>query len=76
MLPMFRYALVAICSFAFGVLVRDVAQDYRDANTAQVLAQCKADAEHYASLVASVLNGGGLVEGNTSVNCRVRRVKS
>ena len=52
---MFRYALLATCSFALGVLVRDVAQDYRDA---KVLAACESRSAEYASHLSKLLTDG------------------
>jgi hypothetical protein len=74
MLPMFKVALLATCSFALGVLVRDVAQDYRDA---KLLAACQQQAAEYASHLSKLLTDGGrLTAPGTVVSCRARHIQT
>ena len=70
-----RYAisLVAVCSFGLGVLVRDVAQDYRDA---KVLAACEARSAEYASHLSKLLaDGGRLTAPGTVVSCKAKHIQ-
>lgn len=76
---MFKYALLATCSFSLGVLVRDVAQDYRDAKVLPEWAACQADRENaalYARALVALLNGERVSIPGAVMACKVRQVKS
>lgn len=71
-----RLAFVAVCAFALGVLLRDVAQDYKPIPESAECRAARENAERYAAFLAHVLNGGGLmVEDSTVVSCRAKHVK-
>lgn len=58
--------------FALGVLIYDVAARKPD----PVCERAKENAERFATLLAHVLNGGGLVvEGSTAVSCRAKHIE-
>ena len=76
---MFKYALLATCSFALGVLVRDVAQDYRDAKVLPEWAACQADRENaalYARALVALLNGERVSIPGAVMSCKTQQVKS
>jgi hypothetical protein len=73
MLPMFKYALVAVWSIGLGVLLRDVAQDWMDAKE---LAACEARSAEYASHLSKLLTDGGrLTAPGTVVSCKAKHIK-
>mgnify|MGYP001612655460 FL=1 len=71
-----RLAFVAVFAFAAGVLLRDVAQDYKPIPESSECRAAQENADRYATLIAHVLNGGGLVvEDSTAVSCRAKHFK-
>lgn len=72
---MFKHALLATCFFAAGVLVRDVAQDYRDARVAS--AECQAHQENaarYAKAITHLLGGGKVSLPGVEMSCRTKHL--
>jgi hypothetical protein len=69
----FAISLLLVGAFALGVLVRDVAQDYRDA---KALAACQQNAAEYASHLSKLLTDGGrLTAPGTVVSCKARHIQ-
>ena len=70
---MYKYALVAVCSLALGVLLRDVAQDWMEE---KALAACEARSAEYASHLSKLLTDGGrLTAPGTVVSCKAKHLK-
>jgi hypothetical protein len=65
-----RLAFVAVCAFAVGVLVRDVAQDHADKpdDGCQI---AKERAGQYAQALVALLNRKPIEIGGSIVSCRV-----
>ena len=69
---MFKYALVAVWSIGLGVLLRDVAQDWIDAERDAKMAACAEYASHLSKLLT---DGGRLTAPGTVVSCKAKHLK-
>ena len=70
-------AMVAVCSLALGVLLRDVAQDWIDLEKEPEKIACKADRENaarYAKALTHLLNGGCVTLPGVEMSCRTKHL--
>ena len=67
----YRYLLVAVLSFGAGVAV----MDQRQQPQLEACAKERQQAQHFATAIANILNGGGLETDDVRVSCRVTPIR-
>lgn len=68
-----RVAIAAVCAFALGVLVRDVAQDYAPPSVeAAACEHAKENAERFAKALVHLLNQKTVELQGATISCRVK----